>query len=177
MMRGCTPGCAVVVDGFGRCGFRTPHDCPRPYNASEVLQSAALWNPSNTSHALALEEAHRHAENACAARPRKRAPGQLAQTGGWCLRPSHNDFLTVNISYGRASNTFRVPQTIEHGMPNLGVVRILHNLLHPHGKRSKLSKPHRSILDLGAGVGQYGLALRAIDSQHLYRGFDGERNP
>lgn len=58
---------------------------------------------------------------------------------------------------------------MEHGAAWGGVTRVLHSLL--NGKRS-----FRSLMDIGAGLGQYGRALLALDARHRYAGFDGAGN-
>lgn len=48
---------------------------------------------------------------------------------------------------------------------------MLHHMLQTQDGRT-----YRSLLDIGAGFGQYGRALRALDARHVYRGVDGAGN-
>jgi len=172
MLRGCTPGCKSVVDGFGSCGFRTRRDCPRPYEEGALQASAALWDPFNASHRDALVLSRRAAEHACGTRLRPRSPTQLA-TGGFCVRLLPND-PPNNISIRAADGTqhsYTLPASVDHGAAIGGVVRVLHDLCKKSHRR-----PRRSILDLGAGLGQYGHALHALDSRQQYNAFDGAGN-
>lgn len=169
LLRGCTPGCRSIVDGVP-CGFRTGHDCPRPYTAADIRASAALWDPSNASHTAALARARHDAEAACRERARPRAPAQLS-SGGFCVRlqPAPPTSYAVRAPDG-TRRTYQLPATPDHGAAIGGVARVLHELLRSDGGR------FRSLIDIGAGIGQYGRALHALDSRHRYAAFDGAGN-
>ena len=172
LLRGCTPGCKVIVEGFGNCGFRTGRDCPRPYEAADIYASEALWDPSNESQSTALEVARKDAELACKLRPRPRAPAQL-RNGGFCVRTLPNkppSNYTIRGADGR-KHAYQLPASVDHGGALGGVTRVLDMLLKSHDGR-----PVRSLIDLGAGLGQYGRALLALDPRHKYTAFDGAGN-
>ena len=172
MLRGCTPGCKSVVDGFGSCGFRTGRDCPRPYTATEVIESAERWDIGNRTALLALEHSRAAAETACVTRTRHRAPAQL-QTGGFCVRLLADrppTTFTIRTADGARKLPYQLPASVDHWAAIGGVVRVLDRLLRAH------SRPFRSLLDLGAGLGQYGRALHALDPRHRYAAFDGAGN-
>lgn len=173
MLHGCTPGCKSIVDGFGNCGFRTGRDCPRPYTAADVEVSTALWDPHNTSRLAGLVTSRLAAEKACATRSRPRSPAQLA-SGGFCVRLLPDDppnKFTIRATDGKL-HSYSLPASVDHGAAIGGVVRVLHHLLRP----SHNNRVRRSLLDLGAGLGQYGRALHALDAQHRYAAYDGAGN-
>ena len=172
LLQGCTPGCRIILDGFGKCGFRTGRECPRPYTAADIRASAAWWDLHNSSHAEANAIAQHSAETACRTRLRQRSPAQL-RAGAFCLRmlPQPPSNFTIRSTDGNQRHSYTMPATLDHGAAIGGVARVLHELLRGRGKR-----PFRSLLDLGAGMGQYGRALHALDARHRYAGYDGAGN-
>jgi hypothetical protein len=145
----CSPGCPVVLPNGTHCGFRTGRECPRPFSVAEILESSRQWG---VAHNAALnEQAHRTAAAACA------STGEFKslQSGGWCLRPDAH--LKAGI--------------IGHLPAKTEVVAALDALLKGDG-----TAPRFSLGDFGAGIGQYGHALKALDPRHTYRGFDGAGN-
>ena len=135
-------------------------ECTRTYSAAAVHESASLWRL--LSAAVQLKE---HAAHVAAAEGRCRGHTDLLDSGGWCLasgrthRKRTRVKLPNNQSYLLPGGHFAADET---------VVAALHRLLSP----SKGSE-FQSLLDLGAGVGQYGHALLALDLRHRYAGYDG----
>ena len=167
----CSPGCSSLVDGL-RCGFRTGRDCPAPYSAAEVQLSAAMWDPLNQSHAEALAKSEERSTAACS---NSRANHKILRSGSWCIKQQAGSppKFTIKSADGQ-QHSYQLSEVrhTEHGEAWGGVTRVLHALLRPHeGRRS-----YRSLLDLGAGLGQYGRALLAIDPRHRYSGYDGAGN-
>lgn len=145
----CSPGCPVVLPNGTHCGFRTGRECPRPFSVAEILESSRQWG---VAHNAALnEQAHRTAAAACAST----GDFKSLQSGGWCLRPDAH--LKAGI--------------IGHLPAKTEVVAALDALLKGDG-----TAPRFSLGDFGAGIGQYGHALKALDPRHTYRGFDGAGN-
>ena len=185
MYHGCAPGCPSVVDGV-RCGFRTGRDCPPPYTAAAVQLSAAEWDPSNRTFAMALALSERRVRADChkavaaahvqGQRGRAHSPPQSRRSGGWCIQqlPEPPETFSITSADG-VRHDYRLSDTrhVEHGAAWGGVTRVLHDVLRPQdGRRSS----YRSLLDLGAGLGQYGRALHALDPRHRYAGYDGAGN-
>lgn len=154
----CTPGCPYRVGGFGMCGFRTGRECPVPFNISELRTAAAI--PARRSDMEAREAT---AERECTPISTQYTGNQQqlewslsvrgnATRGGWCL----------------VSRTARKKTALPlgHHAADLRFVERFRALV-PFGS---------SILDLGAGVGQFGRALLRQDARYEYRGYDGAPN-
>ena len=90
----------------------------------------------------------------------------MLESGGWCLASGrkHRKRTRVSLANGQS---YLLPGG--HYAADSTVVAALDRLLRPHQSDSA----YHSILDVGAGVGQYGHALLALDPHHRYFGFDG----
>lgn len=130
-------------------------DCPRDYTSEEIIKSADLWDPFNTADIKNLADRERASRQVCA------ASTSVTDTGGWCLHthPREHVSLPNNQSYF-------MPKVIHVAADGL-VLEQLHLLLkRPDGKYDSLN-------DFGAGVGQFGHALLALDPKHRYHAYDG----
>ena len=165
----------------GPCGFHS--ECPRKYSLLEVNRSAALWDPAHSRDLDVLKERHDIARRACRDSGRTAAnafrrngndTGQL-QTGGWCLEPPSNKsdaFSSVALSGG---GRYYLPKP--HVAADSVIVDYLSRILRLCNDPPTCSSlTFLSIVDLGAGVGQYGHALRSRDPRYAWRGYDGAGN-
>lgn len=81
----------------------------------------------------------------------------VGPNGGWCLKPTGE-------TWGRCrAAEFHVPA-------DAGIARTLVKYLAPPGH------PRVNLLDIGAGVGQYGCFFEAENSNIAWRGYDGAEN-
>jgi hypothetical protein len=131
-----------------------------------VNASAAAWDASEFSASARVQrERHVAAREECAA-SRK----QTLTTGGWCLGQMVRDRLFgreqhLPLPNWASGGTYRLPGS--HVEADELIVDGLTSLL-----RLRSSHP-LSVLDLGAGVGQYGYALCSRFPRVRWRGFDG----
>ncbi len=163
------------------CGFTT--DCAPWYDAASVLASAAEWNPTNTSHAYVLRQRRRAAMLQCS--ERQKSDTTLLRSGAWCLSApiektasSANRWAAAHHSGGRVAlpNNMSYLMPLGHYQADAVIVGVLAALLRnriPHLARA--DRP-QSVNDFGAGVGQYGRSLKAIDATIDWRGYDGAGN-
>lgn len=142
------------------------HDCPLNYSLELVDCSASF--PAVQEPILNLS-AHRIAERACTNSTRTQP------SGGWCLdRPGEQSapvyccgkLYPVDISRGIERNYY-LPS--HHYPPDARILRLLHELLHSDGKTL-------SLIDMGAGVGQYCSALLGLDRHLRCASYDGAGN-
>lgn len=133
---------------------------------ADVNASASRWDPADAAAATALRERHDAARASCQA-----ARKQTLQSGGWCLRKMAKDRLFgVERMVGTASLEYRLPAS--HVEADVIIAKELAAMigLPSTGSRSK------SLVDFGAGVGQYYYALRehaARPKALRWRGYDG----
>jgi hypothetical protein len=151
------------------------------YSLAVLNASAALWatDRSSRGHSIELKRRHQHAQALCNMSKR------ILSGGGWCYR--HDVFskhaasrqrdwtgrtIHINTEGFRIvplphNQTYLLPA--HHFPADARFLEALHHLL------AASSRPGRpaSVLDLGAGVGQYGHALLARDSTIRYAGYDG----
>ena len=175
-----------------KCGFR--FDCPRNYTVDQVVSMAALWDPSNSESKALLDRVSKTALDNCNAIAHSNdgkfvseasacQNGQscqfqgISKSGGWCLRVlamrRHFDqYDLVRLDNGQ---TYYLPHP--HLAPDYAIVQHLARLLKvcrdPPACRDAT---FLSLNDFGAGVGQYGRALRAMDPRYRYTGYDGAGN-
>ena len=148
----CTPGCNVQRLNQRPCGFRTGIEClPRPYNITDLT---AL--PSGDLQALYLQTRH-EAALAC-----KNSSFISRESGAWCLIP-HGLLRKGSDDLPKG-----------HGPPSPQFVRSLDQFLRVDTDDG--TKVYHSVADFGAGVGQLGKALQAVDQLHKYRAYDGSGN-
>jgi hypothetical protein len=130
-------------------------DCPPNYSISDIEACAANWDPFNASSIQALAYSKEKSKRSCA---------QLKETtnnGGWCLKNEKSRIIELpnNQSY-----SLPIPQ---HVAADDLILEQLDLLL------KKNNGKYLSLIDFGAGVGQYGHALLAKDLNHRYMGYDG----
>lgn len=146
-----------------------PHQHLRGLSATRPLQSltevnasAAMWDLVDVEAAAALRMRHLSAAAACA-----RLSRQTLGSGGWCLRKMADDRLfgaqrrvqlTDGASYMMPGSHVEADELIVSGLIKLC---------------ASSTRGTCSILDLGAGVGQYGHALRSRHARVAWRGYDG----
>jgi hypothetical protein len=83
--------------------------------------------------------------------------GGVGPTGGWCLKPTGE-------MWGKC-------RAAEHHVPaDTGIGKTIIKYLAPPGQ----AKIH--LLDIGAGVGQYGCFLESENSNIIWQGYDGAEN-
>jgi hypothetical protein len=139
-------------------GFNADHE--RSYSLRAINESVR----SGAGRGARLQRMHDAGRAAClgSVTVSHAQHGIIGRTGGWCL--SEDGARLVNSSN---ASSYLLP--FGHLLPDTIVVQLLHQLL-------ASGDDFLSVLDFGAGVGQYGHALRAIDTRHRWRGFDGAGN-
>ena len=91
----------------------------------------------------------------------------ISERGSWCLRDSttsdfgYKEFLTTGKKYGRPA--------ADHVSPDSGVANTIAKYLQGH-------RAYTSLLDVGAGIGQYGFWFRNNSPFIHWRGYDGAEN-
>lgn len=150
------PGYKVRLSNGTKCGFRANFgECPRPYTAADVEASAALWETERERASAMLVRRHKAARAGC----RGRSTSTLA-SGGWCLGHGTQLVSPAGPMAGPATSLHSYTLPNGHFPPDSIVVRTLLELL--------TQFPSPSIADFGAGIGQYGHHLLALDSSHRY---------
>eukprot|EP00327_Prymnesium_parvum_P035786 CAMPEP_0195636610 /NCGR_PEP_ID=MMETSP0815-20121206/23957_1 /TAXON_ID=97485 /ORGANISM="Prymnesium parvum, Strain Texoma1" /LENGTH=290 /DNA_ID=CAMNT_0040778723 /DNA_START=31 /DNA_END=900 /DNA_ORIENTATION=+ len=156
---------------IAQCG--TTIDCPPRYDAvSRILASAADWDPHDPDFHLALRERHATVSAACIDR---RSITSVLPNGSWCLSapfPGTSGRHSGGV-VSLGNETHILPRS--HYPPDRIVVAVLHALLHNRIPSLEMDRP-QSVNDFGAGVGQYGHALRMLDPGVDWRGYDGAGN-
>lgn len=141
------------------CGFH--RDCS---TSDHAIQRAVSLSRVTTGQ-LIQEQQDRSlsAERACAISLARNESGAVLSSGGWCLSLAGAQLLQL-----RGGVSYLLPK--HHVKPDPRTLMGLLTLLRPHAK-------WRSLVDLGAGVGQYGRALEAAGMPPgLYTGYDGAGN-
>lgn len=136
-----------------------------PYNLSAINFSAASWDQQRRRrHELQAvqERRHQRAKQQCA----WQVQGSVTSTGGFCLATSG----LVHVALPRGQS-YLLPDGSY--LPADG--RILLHLSALLTARAP-SQDRLSLIELGAGVGQMGHGLRAIDPHVRWSGFDGAGN-
>ena len=150
-----------------RCGYKT--NCERKYDFHSVvsIQHQVPTEASRRVQTNLLTLRHRQAQEKCLQR-------HAGTSGGFCytapVRPTDSlpdRSRNVQLSNGRS---YFLPK--EHFPADPNIVQALHVLLAPR----KPSGRYLSVNDLGAGVGQYGHSLLALDKRHRWRGYDAAGN-
>mmetsp|Transcript_39767 Transcript_39767/g.65928 ORF Transcript_39767/g.65928 Transcript_39767/m.65928 type:complete len:350 (+) Transcript_39767:91-1140(+) len=189
----CSPGCSSLLtedesrqllgtschgfrlkDGSFRrrrncyCGFRTGHDCPRPFNISDIEKSArsrddlSLEDPLARNQTMSLDAARMLAEARCQNINQSQVALGALPTGGWCLTPRRTPHDSIRSDHDAA--------IMGHRPGSTGLAMALDWLL-------KLdSRGRQSLIEFGAGLGQDARLLLALDSAHDWRGYDGAGN-
>jgi hypothetical protein len=144
------------------CGLLV--DCPANYSLEEVRASAARWNGSNASHAALQAARHSAARSACGRKRQARL-----RSGGWCLVVLKHGGAGVQSVHLPGGHDYLLAEP--HAQADAIIVDVLLQLLKPQADGSRAS-----VLDLGAGLGQYGHALLSADSRVAWHGYDGAGN-
>ena len=142
------------------CGLLT--DCAAQYTLAQVNSSAASWDEFNASHATLLASRHAAARALCEQRRSR------LSSGAWCLaRPEAGAAGVQTVSLPGGHDYLLADP---HVAADAIIVDVLLRLLRPQASQST------SVLDLGAGLGQYGHALLSAEPGVRWRGFDGAGN-
>jgi len=145
------------------CGFHL--DCPLDYKIADVEEMATRQQNDNISDARVLQDTHEQARALC------HNENYINTHGGWCYNSTKN---TKVIHAGNHSDA-NYSLSAGHVEADFGFVSaLLMNVLLKEGVDSVSSPP--SISDFGAGVGQFGHALRARLPDLEYYGYDGAGN-
>jgi hypothetical protein len=152
--------CACCIIYFGRSVERDEQpcyskDCPPTYIIADIEACANRWDPFNVSDSQALGHLKRKSMHSCL------EVKQTTTTGGWCLQ---NEKTRIVELPNNQSYRLPIPQHVE--ADDLIVEQLNLLLKQPDGK-------YLTLIDFGAGVGQYGHALLAMDQKHRYTGYDG----
>ena len=134
---------------------------------TDVNRSAACWRYPDSQ----LAELHRRHHAAARLACRKQSRQTLAE-GGWCLERMSHDRLfgedrVVQLGDG---TSFRLPGS--HVEADELILSQLADLTNDGGVASA-GGALQSIIDFGAGVGQYGHALRSRGARVRWHGYDG----
>ena len=138
----------------------------RNYTAADIEGSASLWDPQNTSDIQLLETRAGLMADACRRHFHRRSArsGTAAlPSGGWCLGQPH--------PIGQREPGVMRALPPGHEVADLGIVSVLLDrvLRTPDGTLL-------SLIDFGAGVGQFGRELLASQPSLSYAGYDGAGN-
>ena len=174
------------------CGFY--RDCPRNYSAQQIFDAAASWDPGNVLDAARLLHVHKRARRQCtrlvddfqrcqrdcfASETRNsllKNSSTIAKSGGWCLRTERTRRFYDNFTFvHHGVQSYYLPHP--HVAADSRIVEYLARLLRVCRDPPACRDAHfLSLNDFGAGVGQYGHALKAIDPRFRYNGYDGAGN-
>lgn len=151
-----------------------PPGAPAAYTSEEVNESASLWGAPHThpiafAAAQALQQQHTASVKFCA----DEVPGKLISTGAWCLTHRVAGARGVLRFPGR-SISYPIPAHHQPASPR--IVHALSRLLHTGETMGDGTSSYLALNDFGAGVGQYGAALKAIEPSIAWRGYDGAGN-
>ena len=141
-----------------KCGIGI--DCPRLYSLSDVNASAAAGGGATLTEMASVNS---RMSAACAARGRNTfapLPG-----GGWCI--DTRSAVPVNLA---RNQTYGLPK---HHKPADGLIVATLIALLTRQFDAPASPRWMTLIDFGAGVGQYGHALLSQEPQLNYRGYDG----
>jgi GR25 family glycosyltransferase involved in LPS biosynthesis len=143
------------------CGSPLQSECPLDYSIHGVELLASKSQSEKDADSQALQQVHGQARQACS------ASGTIAATGGWCY--SLQGSQAVIAAGGKTDIDYILP--LHHVRADEIMVSVLakHVLPREDGSIS-------SVTDFGAGVGQFGHALRAQLPELEYHGYDGGGN-
>lgn len=172
------------------CGFYV--ECNSSWSASQVEESAALWDPSNRSHAFALQQRHEAMRAACGVQntsaSRTGSSGRVPlASGSWCLSAPTKHPSKHNPTGGRVLLALNQSYRLPHGYVAAdGIIvgtlaMLLRNRIPWLAARIQsvngLAARDQSVNDFGAGMGSYGRALSSLSKTPFdYRGYDGAGN-
>ena len=144
------------------------YDCPRNYTLSDVNASAARWVEGDRTVGMHLAMLATRAHDLCSGNGR--GEGYLKH-GGWCLEEKGSQLVHLPNE-----QSYRLPR--HHARSDGIVVAALAAILSGALAGSCGSRyPSRlSLIDFGAGVGQYGHSLLSLNPALRWRGYDGAGN-
>lgn len=161
-----------------RCGLI--RSCPRQYELADVNASAFEWGtPASAEHTAAQLQGQQWAAARCTGKRGHAEPISFstksrdkASGGAWCL-PSESNGLVhgrrIELAHG---HSYTLPAG--HSPSDIGLVKAVYRkLLAP--RVSSGGRAH-SVIDLGAGVGQFGHTLLSLHPNVDFRPFDGSGN-
>ena len=162
-----------------RCGLSK--SCPRQYKLSDVNASALEWGTAAADEHIANQERGKMwATSRCKTTYGRHADPirysvrshDMASAGAWCLPTSRNGTVLRGMLVKQPhGHSYIVPGG--HSDADVGLVReVYRRLLAPRVSGGRVL----SILDLGAGVGQFGHSLLSMHPHARYRGYDGSGN-
>lgn len=140
-------------------------ECPLDYSMASVDALASKSWSEKDANSKALEDIHSKARQACIASADK--SDTILEHGGWCY--GSQDAALVEASGGKTDIDYLRPP--HHVEADETIVSVLAKQVLPRGNGSAYS-----LSDLGAGVGQFGHALRAQLPELEYHGYDGAGN-
>lgn len=143
------------------CGMHV--DCPRHYDIKDIELSASGWVEADTAKLDMLMAEHEKAKAACT--PDMQLKEGVLPSGGWCLRTDGHRFVQL-------VDGTRYPIPNQHVACDTYIVEEIYHVL----TSGRTPDHYLSLSDFGAGVGQYGYALRSFDPKIRYRGYDGAGN-
>mmetsp|Transcript_36372 Transcript_36372/g.54383 ORF Transcript_36372/g.54383 Transcript_36372/m.54383 type:complete len:325 (-) Transcript_36372:74-1048(-) len=152
---------AYVDMASSGCGFTD--DCTRSYDLQSVGTAAELQTSPEKKYAAAQQKIHDRARAACA-----RDSDQVLETGGWCYNADKSRL--VHAGPRETDVDYLLPPG--HVTADAGFVSAIaeHILLKPNGDCCY------TLTDLGAGVGQFGHALKSRLPMLEYHGYDAGGN-
>lgn len=151
-------------------------ECKQHYSL-KLINCSAGGTADRLTNATALRTQHARAKAACETR------SSALPSGGWCLTPrvgqgrdcSGGQYDTGCMVRVRASSSHGVSSSYflprMHFVPDGRVLALIDRLLRPDP-----AWPRPSLVDIGAGVGQFCSSLLGIDSRRDCRSYDGAGN-
>jgi len=148
----------------GGCGFNP--ECPMEYSIDDVKNRASTAIEQKDENGAKLEEVHVSSRKACLAS--RDQSSEVLEDGGWCY--DSTVATLVQNTDGLIDKEYLLPQN--HIVADEVIVSVLAEkvLLREDGSCCY------SLTDLGAGVGQFGHALRSKLPELEYHGYDGAGN-
>lgn len=150
----------------GHCGFNK--ECSVDFLLADVNHTALLSQDQveRDRNLLAMSRLHNEQLLACTIAAEQGI--SILESGGWCYADAGS--RVINAALGHVDIDYRLPAN--HALHDEIIVSTLaeHVLLREDGSCCY------SLTDLGAGVGQFGHALRAWRPQLAYYGYDGAGN-
>ena len=156
-------------------------DCTPAYKLSDINASIFLWDPYSTEIRMSLNAAHRKAQQECltVGNVLNRSTAPVRSSGAYCYaEPS----VKVTI---RGEHSYRQPACYRYVADAVVVAELaallVRRRMNDDDNRDLIGlgeqrNVYLSLNDFGAGVGQYGHALHALDPRIRWRGWDGAGN-
>lgn len=150
------------------CGYH--FDCPLDYSLDKVANTALQLHdgPEAESPTAIRDDEHSRVRKVCEEQVRAGRTDEGVDSGAWCYSKK-----TATLQPGRvgvADVDFWIPE--HHVAPDSAIIEVLTKHILPRADGSCCY----SITDFGAGVGQYGHALKSLLPKLEYHGYDGAGN-